>query len=181
MNRNVLIVASVIALIAGYLALTKRGQEILQEGQDIVMALADKISDYGLSLIKNFEGFSATPYRDAAGWSIGYGHYMGVAPTMQYVSPDMAEELLTRDTETAQSAVRSLVTVPLNQNQFDSLTSLVYNIGVGAFGKSTLLRLLNDSNYQGAADQFPRWNKSEGKINPVLVARSEHEREIFLA
>lgn len=143
--------------------------------------VVNSISEYGVNLIKGFEGFSATPYRDAGGWSIGYGHYLGDSPTMSAVSPEQGAALLASDTSKAQSAIRALVTVPLSQNQFDALTSLIYNIGVGAFGKSTLLRLLNNSDYTGAADQFHIWNHSSGAVNSSLVARRAAERDVFLA
>lgn len=190
MSRNFLIAVSGLLLLSGYLLLTKRGAEaakkaieyggeILEEGQDIIVSMVRQLSSYGRDLIKKFEGFSNVPYKDATGWSIGYGHYMGSSPTMRYITQEQGDALLANDTESAQSAVRSLVTVPLNQNQFDALVSLVYNIGAGAFGKSTLLRLLNAGDYEGAAKQFDVWKKSEGKTNPALVARRAYERQIF--
>ena len=53
--------------------------------------------------------------------------------------------------------------MPLNQNQFDALVSFSYNLGLGSLQNSTLLRLLNQRDYAGAAAQFPRWNKAGGK------------------
>ncbi|RPI74763.1 MAG: lysozyme, partial [Desulfobacteraceae bacterium] len=68
----------------------------------------------------------------------------------------------------------------LSQNQFDSLVSLVYNIGAGAFERSTLLRLLNQGDYTGAANQFCLWNKAGGKILPGLIKRRCEETLLFL-
>jgi hypothetical protein len=73
-----------------------------------------------------------------------------------------------------------VVKVPLTQNQFDALVSLVYNIGQTAFSNSTLLKKLNAKDYQGAADQFLRWNKGGGKVMKGLVRRREAERALFL-
>ena len=67
-----------------------------------------------------------------------------------------------------------------SQNQFDALVSLTYNIGENAFKKSTLLKMLNAGNYQGAADQFLVWNKSNGQVLNGLVRRRKTEREMFL-
>ena len=81
----------------------------------------------------------------------------------------------------SKNQIKPLVKVPINDNELDALTSLVYNIGIGAFKKSTLLSLLN----QGAdrhlvADQFLRWNKAGGKVLPGLVKRRLAEHNLFL-
>ena len=132
-----------------------------------------------LNLIKRFESFSEKPYPDARGWSIGYGHYMGAQPTMQTVSEPQAYDMLRDDAQTATDAVRASVSVPLNQNQFDALVSLAYNIGASAFKNSTLVRVLNSGDYDGAAAQFPVWRKAKGVINTALVKRRAQEQEIF--
>ena len=79
-----------------------------------------------------------------------------------------------------EKTVNDLVKVPLTQNQFDALVSLTYNIGTGAFEKSTLLKKLNTGDYQGAADQFTVWNKGGGKVLQGLVNRRAKEKEVFL-
>ena len=66
------------------------------------------------------------------------------------------------------------------QNQFDALSSLVFNIGEGGFSSSTLLRLLNSKDYEGAANQFPRWNKQKGRVLNGLTKRRQEERQLFL-
>lgn len=71
------------------------------------------------------------------------------------------------------------VTVALNQNQFDALVSLTYNIGTGAFASSTLLKKLNAGDYKGAAAQFDVWNKAGGKRMQGLVNRRSTERKLF--
>lgn len=70
--------------------------------------------------------------------------------------------------------------VSINQNQFDALVSLTYNIGEQAFKDSTLLAKLNKGDIKGAAEQFPRWNKGGGQVLKGLVRRRADERELFL-
>lgn len=140
------------------------------------------ISQTGLDAIAKREGFSATKYRDASGYSIGYGHFIRPGESFTEPMPQWrAMELLRADAKIAADAVRAYVKVPLTQNQFDALTSLTYNIGVGAFKGSTLLRLLNAGDYAGAAAQFARWNKSQGAVLAALDARRASESAQFLA
>lgn len=152
------------------------------------MSAENKIAETFSELIARFEGFSPVPYRDAKGWSIGYGHF--IIPGDGFVSPTnpdgkkrvtMAEAKLLLDIDTAKArrAVDSNVKVPLTRNQYNALVSLTYNIGVGAFSGSTLVKLLNKADYAGAAAQFARWNMSEGQVNEVLVSRREQEARLF--
>lgn len=172
-------------MLAGYLWLTRSGQYWAARAGEWIGEMANRISDAGIELLKRFEGFSNTPYRDAGGYSIGYGHYIGSKPTINYISKDDAENLLRQDISKAEDVIRRYVKVPLNQNQFDALVSFVYNVGPNAFISSTLLRKLNSGDYRGAADEMMRWTKSRtnGVLveNPALVARRESERKLFLA
>lgn len=147
-----------------------------------------KTSDRGVDLIKQHEGLRLTAYPDAGyGWArgtIGYGHTSAagspeVTRGMRITAAE-AEAILRRDLGKFERAVSSMVHVALTQAQFDALVSLAFNIGPGALEKSTLLRLLNRSDYQGAADQFERWNKSAGKVLSGLVKRRTAERTLFL-
>ena len=83
------------------------------------------------------------------------------------------------DLKKFESAVNSGVTVPINQNQFDLLVSLAYNIGIGAFKESTLLKKFNLGDYKGAAAQFNVWNKGGGKVMQGLMNRRAVERKLF--
>lgn len=141
-----------------------------------------RLSEAGLAAIAAREGFSATRYPDASGYSIGYGHF--IKPTDAFsepISEATARELLRRDADTAADAVRAYVTAPLFQNHFDALVSFVYNIGAGAFKRSTLLAELNVGDYEGAAAQFARWNISQGKTLAALTTRRADESRQFLA
>jgi lysozyme len=135
-----------------------------------------------LSLIKKHEGLRLEAYLPTPNdvWTIGYGH-THTTKKGQKITEAQAEELLRRDIAWAEEAVNKLVVVPLTQNQFDALVSFVFNVGVGAFSKSTLLRLLNAKDYEGAANQFLRWNKQKGKVLNGLTKRREEERKLFLS
>ena len=182
MQRNAkILLAGGLLFLAWYLNFSKSGKTIASNTGSSIVGGIMNISQRGIDLIKNFEGFSPVPYRDAAGWSIGYGHYMGANPTTGTVDLSQADALLNKDSAWAVRAVQNGVTVPLNQNQFDALVSLVYNIGARAFANSTLLRKLNAGDYTGAAEQFDVWNKSSGTVNQSLVARRASERALFEA
>lgn len=139
-----------------------------------------QINAKGLRLLKSFEGLELRAYQDAVGvWTIGYGTTSGVRPGMM-ITQAQAEELLKRDLDRFERAVIDLVRVPLNDDQFSALVSFVYNIGEGALATSTLLRLLNQRDYQGAADQLLRWDKAGGQTLAGLTRRRRAERALFL-
>lgn len=132
------------------------------------------------ALIRQFEGCKLQAYLDSAGVpTIGVGHTHNVK-LGQCCSQQQADLWLTQDLEDAGAAVASLVKVPLTQEQFDALTSFVFNFGATKFGASTLLILLNKGNYKAAADQFSRWVYSDGKVEPGLVTRRAAEADLFL-
>lgn len=139
-----------------------------------------QVSPAGAAMIAGFEGFSAYPYQDARGQAIGYGHTLapgdGLNPPL---SQSEGLTLLAADLVPVASRINSLVTVPLSQSQFDALASLVYNIGEGAFARSTLLSDLNAGDYGAAGGQFADWNQSQGRVNSGLVARREQEQQVF--
>lgn len=140
------------------------------------------LSPQGLDQLKRAEGFSATAYPDAGGNSIGFGHYIKAGEEWllgAVVSDAQASELLAGDVGWAERAVSASVSVPLTQAQFDALVLLCYNIGETAFKSSTLVALLNEGDYAGAADQFARWNRSEGQVNSALVLRRAQEQALF--
>jgi uncharacterized membrane protein len=97
----------------------------------------------------------------------------------QEITQAQAEDYLREDVYWAEDAVRDLVKVALAQNEFDALVSLVFNIGAGAFGRSTLLRKLNDGDKAGAGAEFARWNQAAGKVLPGLVKRRADEAALF--
>lgn len=139
-----------------------------------------KISQTGIDLIKRFEGCVLTAYQCPAGiWTIGFGHTR-TAYKGQKISLKTAEKLLEEDIKIFENGVNKAVSVSLTQNQFDALVSFSFNCGVTALKNSTLLKKLNKKDYIGAANEFPRWNKSNGKILTGLVRRREEEKALFL-
>lgn len=142
-----------------------------------------KISQTGLDLIKHFEGLSLKAYKCPAGvWTIGYGT-TGVAEARSGVTitKERAEQLLTDDVEKFSKQVWLLVKdVVVNQHQFDALIAFAYNVGIGAFKTSTLLKKLLQKDYTGVSKEFLRWTKAKGKELPGLVKRRRAESLLFL-
>lgn len=139
------------------------------------------ISERGLSLIKEFEQCRLDAYMPTPDDvpTIGYGHtgidvQMGLRWTQE-----QADEALARDVMRFEAGVNEAVTVPLTQNEFDALVCFAFNVGTGAFRSSTLLRLLNAGDYDGAAAQLLRWNKQAGKELAGLTRRRAAERALF--
>ena len=146
-----------------------------------------KISNNGLSLIKQFEGLSLKPYLDAVNIpTIGFGNTYyedGTKVTLKDkpITEQRATELLEFiANKTFSENINKVVKVPLSQNQFDALVSFAYNIGNKNFNWSTLLKKLNLSDYEGASPEFGSWNQANGKILNGLVLRRQKEKELFL-
>ena len=140
----------------------------------------------GLELIKKYEGFYSKPYLDPIGIpTIGYGatYYPNkVKVTMKDkpLTEKQASDLLAEMLKVYENQVALLVRKPINQNQFDALSSFTYNLGETNLSSSTLLKKLNAKDYAGTADQFLRWNKAGGKVMNGLTRRREAERNLFL-
>jgi lysozyme len=147
------------------------------------------LSDKGIAFIKSFEKFSPVVYLDQAGLpSIGYGHKVltgEIWPT-EGIDEDRATQVFVYDLGDPQRAVRTLVRADIQQQHFDALTSLVFNIGSGSFRGSTVLDQLNRGNFTGAGNAIIMWNKvHDPKTNQLVVsagldARRKAERDIFL-
>lgn len=136
---------------------------------------------HNIDIIKKHEGLRLEAYLPTPNdvWTIGYGHTHTTKQGMK-ITAGQAESLLRKDIAWVEKAVNTLVVVPLTQNQFDAVSSLVFNIGERAFSTSTLLRLLNSGDYEGAANQFLRWNKQKGRVLNGLTRRRQEERKLFL-
>lgn len=138
-----------------------------------------KTSNRGLELIKTHEGLRLEAYQcPAKVWTIGYGHTSTAKPGMR-ISTAQAQELLQKDVEWAEAEVNSMG-ARLNQNQFDALVSLVFNIGSGNFRRSTVRRLvLANPNDRAIAPAFGLWNKANSQVLPGLVRRRKEEAELY--
>ena len=134
-----------------------------------------------MDLIQQFEGCKLTAYLCPAGvWTIGWGSTgIGVSKGVTWTQAE-ADERYKKDIGVFKTGVKKLVTVPINNNQLEALTSFAYNLGLGALKGSTLLKYLNAGNYQAAANQFLRWDKAGGKVLSGLTRRRTAERNLFL-
>jgi len=132
-------------------------------------------------LIKKSEGLKLSAYLDSVGIpTIGYGHTKGVKLGDSCTEQE-ADAWLKEDIDATVKNINSVVASRLTQHQFDALVSLTYNIGVGNFDHSTLLKLLNSNEFDAAAEQFKRWDMAGGKVVQGLLNRREKEEKLFNA
>jgi lysozyme len=140
-----------------------------------------------LDTIQQFEGLKLKAYKDSVGiWTVGFGNIFNLDtgnPIKEgdEITLETAERWLKIEVDNLQAKMRKVITVTLTDNQWTALTSLVYNIGFGAFKRSTLLRLLNaGASKEEVAKQFLRWNKAGGKEIKGLTNRRQAEFNLFL-
>lgn len=130
-------------------------------------------------LIQSFEGCSLRAYLDLGGkLTIGYGCTRDVAPG-QVITPEEAEKRLEEDITHIIQRLSPLILVPLTDTQLNACVSLAFNIGIGAFSKSTLLKKLNNGDYRGASKEFIRWCYVHGGYSPGLEKRRRAEQALF--
>ena len=145
-----------------------------------------KLSQKGIDFIVSFEGKHRAlgdgryiAYRCPAGvWTIHAGVTEGVKPGM-VVTEAEGSAMFYRELAKFEDAVTRLVTVPLNQNEFDALVSFAYNCGEGALARSSILKQLNAGNREAAARGFALWNRGGGRVLPGLVRRRAAEAALF--
>lgn len=144
-----------------------------------------KPSDNVVQMIKKHEGFAPKLTDDVGHPMIGYGCDLSAAEAKKYegrtISEVEAVSLLLARLTPVVDFLNNIVKVPLTQNQFDALCDLVYNIGLGNFSTSTLLKKLNAKDYTGAASEFVKWNMAGGKVLSGLTKRRESERDLFIS
>lgn len=156
-----------------------------------------KVSSAGIDLIHKFEGLAVVrpdgkvqaypdPGTGGEPWTIGWGSTgadpfnggrirKGTVWTRAQCDQRFAQHLAQFESGVVQALNRAAVTQP----QFDALCSLAYNIGLAAFGKSTLLKLHRAGDYAGAAAQFARWNRAGGKVMAGLSRRRAAEAQLY--
>lgn len=142
------------------------------------------ISNKGIEFIVREEGERLTAYQDIVGiWTIGVGHtgFVEGKPVAKgmTITKEKSREILKADLARFEQAVNSVVKVRLKQNQFDALVSLAFNIGEGAFSRSTLVRKLNTGDYVGASAQFLVWKNAGGRVSQGLLNRRKREKVMF--
>jgi len=135
-----------------------------------------------LDLIRQFEGCKLQAYQDQRGiWTIGFGATGGaIGPETVWTQQQADSELLIRVNGVG-AQVNHKIQPILKQCQFDALCSLVYNIGIGNFTGSKMIRLLNGREWKQAADEFLVWNHINGTVSAGLSCRREAERALFLS
>ena len=151
-------------------------------------AIEPTAEDLAVNLATQFEGFSATPYPDpgtgGAPWTIGYGSTHDdkgnpITPDHAPITEETAREWMVEDMKLALSDIQEHVTVPLTAEETAACEDFIYNCGVGNFNNSTLVRLLNQGKYEAAAEEFPKWDLSNGRILAGLVRRRAAEEALF--
>lgn len=132
-------------------------------------------------MIEGWEGRFLSAYRDTGGvLTIGYGHTGPDVHDGMTITDAQADVLLGNDLGHAEIVVNR-VAKNLNQNRFDALASFTFNVGEGALQHSTLLRLHNEGDFMGAANEFPKWNHDNGVVQPGLTRRRAGERQVYLS
>jgi lysozyme len=141
--------------------------------QDIA---AITLSATALVAIVIHEGYRGDAYIPVAGDvpTIGFGTTSGVK-LGDRTTPEKALQVAMKDVQNFEGAVKSCVTVPLTQNEYDAYISLSYNIGTGAFCRSTLVKKLNTKDYVGACNEILKWDKFNGKPLAGLTKRRQEE------
>ena len=138
-------------------------------------------SPEGLALIKHFEGFRPNVYLDAAGLpTVGVGHLIRPGEDFSAgISEAQGDELLAKDLGKAESAVARLTPRQLSQGQFDALVAFTFNVGPGAYQRSTLRQCVAVGHDDLAVEQFGRWTRAGGRVLPGLVRRRAAEAELY--
>ena len=142
-----------------------------------------RITQHGMNLIKQFEGFSSRIYLDAAGFpTIGYGHLLRAGEAEMFkrgITEPIAQALLIKDVLRAEQVVLRLITVPLTNGQFDALVSFTFNLGGGALQRSTLRRKVNREEHADVPAELMKWVWAGGRKLKGLAKRRKAEGLIY--
>lgn len=140
-----------------------------------------KVGSAGFILIKTAEGYSPFIYKDSVGIpTIGFGHV--VRPGEKIKTPLMGPDalsLLEADIRERTQKLNLLIKVPLTSNQFDALASFAYNVGLGTFQQSSVLRRVNAEKHDQVPDRIILYDKAGGKVLKGLYIRRRAEAELY--
>ncbi len=137
--------------------------------------------DLAIPLIQRWEGCRLAAYQCPAGvWTVGWGQTGPNIKRGTRWTQEQADAALASALQAFSSQVNAAIKVPLSSGEKAAVVSLAYNIGIGSFKKSTLLRLLNEGQFAAAAKQFARWNRAGGEVLRGLSNRRAAERALFL-
>jgi len=145
--------------------------------------MSDPVNQATIDLIKRNEGCVLHAYQDSVGvWTIGYGHTGQDVTAGMTIAQDRAEELLRADLGKFEDGVDDALaeSADTTDNQFGAMVSLAFNIGLGNFGTSSVLRHHNTGDAAAAADAFLLWNKAGGEVLAGLDRRRHEERTLYL-
>lgn len=143
-----------------------------------------KTSDRGIAFIKRWEGVRLRAYQCSAGvWTIGVGHTAAMGDPKPVdgmkIAESEADAILRRDLAAIEKDIASCLNVVVSQRQFDVLVSFVFNVGIGAFRKSTLLKKLNAGEYEAVPSELMKWTRAGGKVVQGLVNRRKAEADYW--
>lgn len=143
-----------------------------------------RMSQAGLDTVKEFEGLRLKAYKCPAGvWTIGYGHTSEAGkPKVNaelVITKEDAEDILKRDLVQYEDCVREQVQIGITQSQFDALVDFTYNVGVGQFARSTLLKRVNAGRFDEVPAEFMKWTRGGGRELPGLVRRRRAEVKLW--
>lgn len=140
-----------------------------------------KLSLTARQKLKDLEGFREYAYIPVKGdvWTVGYGFTKGVQKG-DYMTLEQADARLVSELSEYEHAVYYACTTRPNQNQFDAMVLLCYNIGIAGFKRSSVLKAHNRGDHQAAARAFALWNKSGGKVYTGLTRRRAYEAALYL-
>ncbi|WP_338157431.1 lysozyme [Moellerella wisconsensis] len=147
----------------------------------IKMAAAGGLMALTVSMVTQFEGYEPKPYRDVVGvLTVCYGHTgADIIPTKIYTKAE-CDALLEKDLAIVAKAVNPLIKVNIPDYTRAALYSFTYNVGTGAFFRSTLLKKLNAGDQTGACNELKRWIYAGGKPWKGLMTRREVENAVCL-
>jgi lysozyme len=143
-----------------------------------------KLNTRGLAIIKEFEGLRTKAYRCPAGvWTIGYGHTSQAGPPAvksgMTVTAKEAAAILAADAEKFAKSVSDVVKVALSDDQFSALVSFAYNVGIGNFRSSSVLKAVKARDFDAVPRRLALWIKAGGRVLPGLIKRRAAEAALF--
>jgi lysozyme len=143
-----------------------------------------RTSEKGLAFIKRWEGERLVAYQCSANvWTVGVGHTAAMGAPFPVkgmkITADESDAIFRRDIATVETSIQPLLKVHVNQRQWDTIVSFVFNVGISAFRKSTLLKKLNASKYDEVPSELLKWVRANGKIVPGLESRRRAEADLW--
>jgi lysozyme len=170
-------------------AVTEEAFEILEAPKPEPVKTASKPGKFAITfedtrLIREFEGHHLTAYPDPATngdpWTISYGITGSWVKKGVVITQEESDKRFMEYIQVFCADLDSLLKVECTKNQYIAMLSLLWNIGKGNMGKSTLIKKVNAKDFKGAAEEFLRWDKAAGKVMRGLTRRREAERAVFL-